>query len=95
MNINTIRWSYAIAHAGLDKRLDMEFSDGPIPEARVREILGGAYDIQPLRDSTAIAYRHDQDESLEPNEHYPGLRGTVLVGKMSGSVFVGAIGIGR
>lgn len=92
MNESQIRWSYCIAKAGPDRQLEMEFSTGPIPAARIKEILGGEYHISPLLDSTAIAYRTDQSQ-LPENEHYPGIKGDVLVGKLSRGVFVGALGV--
>lgn len=94
MDINLIRWTYAIAKPGPDKELEAEYSTGPMEPNRIRLILGGDYAIQSLLDSTAIAYLRDQDNpSLEDNLHYPGIRGPILVGKMSGSSFVGALGI--
>ena len=94
MDIANIRWSYCIAKAGPQKELQVESSVGPLPVERIREIVGGEYLISRLRDSTAIAYLADQSkEDLSDNEHYPGIKGDVLVGKMPGGVFLGLIGI--
>ena len=88
-----IRWTYAVALPGPEKAILAEFSDGSISEARLRELLGGDYALMELIDSTAIAYRKDQDnKELKENLHYPGLNGVIVTGKRSMGLFVGVLG---
>ena len=91
MDINKIRWSYAIARPSCP--LEMELSVGPISPERVRELLGGDYELIPLRDGTCLAALRDRF-GLPSNNHYQhGINGPVLVGKMDGDQFVGALGV--
>jgi hypothetical protein len=86
-------WSFALGHpiAG-EAGLEFVQHAGPMPAERIRQLVGGDYELLPLRDSTCLALRTER-EGLEPNPHYPGLTGPILVGKLVGEDFVGVLGI--
>ena len=91
-----IRWTYGVLHP--DGKMDVEFSDGPIREERIRELVGGEPDYQPTRDGAVSVTRSDAKQAgLPVNKHFlkqgAKVYGTVLMGKMDGVDFVGMIGI--
>jgi hypothetical protein len=86
---NKIQWTYVILPAR--GTMDVDLHRGPMPEDRLRELLGGDYEFVQIADGV-IAVRKDR-EGLTPNDKYPAIRGDVVLGKFDGGVFVGYAGV--
>lgn len=93
-NLNNFRWCFALALTTERGKDGLQYIEhvGPMPTERIEELVGGPYELRELRDRTCLAVRTEQ-QGLEPNPHYPGLNGLILVGKLSEGHFVGMLGI--
>jgi hypothetical protein len=60
--------------------------------AKIAELIGGTPEFIECADGLTLAARKDR-VGLPSNKHYPTLNGDVLLGKMLGTDFVGALGV--
>jgi len=89
-DIDTCTWTYGWMRAKGD--MDYILHKGPLPVEAIREKLGGDYRLVPFADGCTAAVRADST-GLEPNQHWPVLKGDVLLGKFVGGVLLGVLGV--
>lgn len=91
-DINRVKWTYGIMRAV--GPMDYRLSDGPMTPEEIRAYLGEYEFLPPMLDGVVMAVSKDR-EHLPLNQHFghAGVRGDVLLGKWSGDVWVGVLGV--
>ena len=90
--VDEITWTYGLMAA--DGTMDTILHKGPLPLSKVREAVGGEFNLIHFQDQhkTVAAVRKDSN-GLPPNKHWPSLKGDVVIGKFDGNDFVGMVGM--
>ena len=89
--INGTTWTYMVARVGRED-LDCIRLVGPMPAEKIQEVLGGDYEFVTLWSDATVAALKERDH-LPPNENCEGkVNGLVIVGKLRGDAFTGAMG---
>jgi len=88
-----MEWAYVLIRTGM-KDLDTVNSVEPLTAEKIREILGGDYELIPITRGEVLAALIDR-ESLPPNSNYENnINGPVLLGKLAEGIFVGCFRVG-
>ena len=92
MNNAELKWTYGLMLT--NGEMDYLVHDGPLPLDEVRRIIGGEINFVEYHEQTVLAINKHPAPRLPVNRHFKtGVRGDVIVGKMSEGIFVGVLGV--